>query len=91
MLSNFEQFTQPYAVANKIASIYLTENLKSPAAVRFAPQLLSDYVGRYALYDLTLKIGSVCNRVYGNARRLSTASGSERGESVKHARYRSRY
>ena len=74
MLSNFEQFTQPYGIANKSASIYLTENLKSPTA-----------------YDLMLKIRSVCNRVYGNARRISTASGSERSESVKHARYRSRY
>jgi CubicO group peptidase (beta-lactamase class C family) len=56
LLSNSQQFTAPYAVANKIASIYLAENLKSPAAVQIAPERLSDYVGRYALYDLVLKI-----------------------------------
>jgi len=43
-------------MANEIASIYLAENLESPDAVQLAPQLLSDYVGRYALYDLMLKI-----------------------------------
>jgi hypothetical protein len=56
LLSNCERFTPPYTVANKIASIYLAENLKSPTATRIAPQILSDYVGRYALYDLMLKI-----------------------------------
>jgi hypothetical protein len=56
ILSNCEQFTPPYAVANKIASIYLAEKLKSPTAVQLAPQLLSDYVGRYDLYDVTLRI-----------------------------------
>jgi CubicO group peptidase (beta-lactamase class C family) len=56
LLSNCEQFTLPYAVANKIASIYLAENLKSPAAVQLAPQILSEYVGRYSLYDVVLQI-----------------------------------
>ena len=57
LLSNCEQLTpQPYAVANKIASIYLAGNLKSPTPARLVGRLLSDYVGEYALYDLTLKI-----------------------------------
>src|SRR5262249_15038831 len=56
LLSNSQQFTAPYAAANKIASIYRAENLKSPAAVQIAPERLNDYVGRYALYDLALKI-----------------------------------
>jgi D-alanyl-D-alanine carboxypeptidase len=56
LLSNCEQFTTPHVVANEIAGIYLAATLKSPAAVQLAPQLLSDYVGRYALYDLMLKI-----------------------------------
>jgi hypothetical protein len=45
-----------YVVANKIASIYLAENFTSPTALRLAPRLLSDYVGRYALYDLLIKV-----------------------------------
>jgi CubicO group peptidase (beta-lactamase class C family) len=34
LLSNCEQFTTPHVVANEIASIYLAEKLKSPAAVQ---------------------------------------------------------
>lgn len=56
VLSNYEQFTPPHAVANKIASIYLADDLKSPAAVQLAPARLGGYVGRYTLYDLVLKI-----------------------------------
>jgi CubicO group peptidase (beta-lactamase class C family) len=56
LLSNCEQFIPPYLVANKIASIYLAEILKSLPAVQLAPRFLSDYVGRYALHDLILKI-----------------------------------
>lgn len=56
VLSNDEQFTPPFAVANKIASIYLADDLKSPVVVQLAPERLSDYAGSYALYDLVLKI-----------------------------------
>lgn len=57
VLSNYEQFTPLYAVAGKIASIYLAANLMPPHAVQPTPQLLEDYVGSYALYDLVLKVG----------------------------------
>jgi len=56
VLSNYEQFTSPPAIANKIAGIYLAADLQSPAAVQLAPERLRDYVGSYALYDLVLKI-----------------------------------
>mgnify|MGYP000879449042 CR=1 FL=1 len=56
VLSNYEQITLLSAVANKIADIYLADDLKSPAAVQIAPERLNAYVGRYALYDVVMKI-----------------------------------
>ena len=56
VLSNNEQFPPLYAIANKIADIYLANDLKAPPATPLAPQRLRDYAGRYALYDLVLHV-----------------------------------
>jgi CubicO group peptidase (beta-lactamase class C family) len=58
LLSNFEQFTPAFAITNKIAGIYLADKVTLPVAVKLAPPLLRNYVGKYGLYDLVLKAPS---------------------------------
>lgn len=56
VLSNYEQFTAPHAVANKIASLYLADDVKAFSVAPRAPDRLNDYAGTYVLHDLSLKI-----------------------------------
>ena len=56
LLSNFEQFPPAFAISNKIAGIYLANKLTLPVSVKPTPHLLSNYVGKYSLYDLVLKV-----------------------------------
>ena len=64
LLSNYEQFTAPFAIANKIADIYLANDFKSPAPVQLPLERLRDYVGRYALYDYELRISLAGNALW---------------------------
>jgi len=58
VLSNNEHLPAPFAIANRIAAIYLAAELKPPMPVSVATERLNTYVGTYALYDLALKIRS---------------------------------
>jgi len=56
LLSNFEQFPPAFAISNKIAGIYLANKLTLPVSVNPTSHLLSNYAGKYSLYDLVLKV-----------------------------------
>ncbi|MBV9959161.1 MAG: beta-lactamase family protein [Acidobacteria bacterium] len=56
VLSNFEQLTPAYAIANRITSIYLADKLTRPATFKPEAQDLKSYAGIYKLYDLAIKI-----------------------------------
>lgn len=59
ILSNDEQLSPPpFALANRIADLYLSGDVKSPVSVGLTPERLRDYAGRYSLYDATLGIAA---------------------------------
>lgn len=56
VLSNFEQITPTFALANKMTSIYLADKLMRPAAAKPEAKDLKSYAGIYKLYILAIKI-----------------------------------
>ena len=55
LLSNFEQITASYLLANKIARIYLGDKLLPPAMIS-SPKNLKDHAGNYAFYNIAIKV-----------------------------------
>jgi len=56
LLSNFEQLTPSYSLANKIAGFYLDEKSPTPAAIKIDAAKLKDYAGSYEFFVMTLKV-----------------------------------
>lgn len=55
VLSNFEQLTPTYSLANKIADIYLADKVRVAPFVT-APVNLNEYAGTYEFFIMTVKV-----------------------------------
>lgn len=56
LLSNFEQLTPSYSLANKIAGIYLAGELLPSRTVEPDAKKLKDYAGTYEFFNIAMKV-----------------------------------
>lgn len=56
ILCNNQTLPAPFAFANKIAGIYLSDGSAVPKAVNISEKILKNYVGTYRLYDSAVRI-----------------------------------